>query len=72
MKTTEELLFEFATSSLQVRRLNKEIKKLSDLRDIADAKAQEAFDIYHDRLRQEGKEIELPNPTDDIDKSLLG
>lgn len=70
MKTTEELLFDFTTSSLQVRMLNKEIKKLTDLRDIADSKAQEAFDIYHDRLRQTGKEIDLPDPNRDIEDNL--
>lgn len=70
MKTTEDILFEFTTASLQVRRLNKEIKKLSELRDIADAKAQEAFDLYHHHLHQEGREIEMPNPAQDIDKTL--
>lgn len=70
MKNTEELLYEFTTSSLQVMMLNKEIKKLSDLRDIAFEKAQEAFDLYHDRLRQIGQEIPVPNPAQEIEEKL--
>lgn len=71
MKTNEEILIEFTKSCLQVHRLNKEIKKLTDLRDIAYSKSQEAFNLYHDRLRQDGGEIEMPNPAEDIDKTML-
>jgi hypothetical protein len=72
MKTTEEILFEFTKSNLQVHRLNREIEKLIALRDVANANAVEAFNLYHDRIKQEGKEIDLPNLADSVDQSLLG
>ncbi|MEI7585564.1 hypothetical protein [Runella sp.] len=69
-KTTEQLLFDFTASSLQVMKLSKEIKKLNDLREMAQANAQESFDLYHDRLKQNGEDIEIPDPAQEIEKVL--
>lgn len=70
MKSTEDILVEFTAATLQVKLLDKEIAKLEALRRIAEGKANEAFDLYHDRLKQSGKEIEMPNITKDIMDSI--
>lgn len=69
-QTNEEVLYDFTVFSLQSKKLDRKIKELLKVKEIIDAKAQKAFDIYEDRRKQQGEEIVLPDLNKDVDEAL--
>lgn len=69
-QTNEEVLYDFTVFSLQSKKLERKINELLKIKEITDAKAQKAFDVYEARRKQQGEEIVLPDLNKDVDEAL--
>jgi hypothetical protein len=58
-KTNEEILIELAMQTLQVCKIDAKIKELTSIREAISTRRYENFKVYEDRLKQQGKEIDL-------------
>ncbi|NBB18859.1 hypothetical protein GVN20_05775 [Runella sp. CRIBMP] len=67
MKTKEEILYDFTVACLQSHKLARKIEELQKIKDVIDAKARQSFQVYEDRLKQEGNNIELPELPIDLE-----
>jgi hypothetical protein len=69
-QTDAEVLYDFTVYSLQSQKLDRKIKQLTKIKEIIDIKAEQAFDVYEDRLKQRGEDIVLPDLKQDVDEAL--
>jgi hypothetical protein len=65
-----EVLYDYTVQCLQVSMLEARIKELEEIKNKIAGRRDDNFKIYRDRLKQRGKEIDLPDFTQDVDEAL--